>query len=117
MTEKCYPEHTWTWWNYDGLHPEPSLDARCDCGKYTWGNRFNDEPEETDLEALHTLARQYCAVSLTIADCGCHTVELFVGPQKISEEDKDLSVVLANVRRRIDEIEGVEIPAERLQAI
>ena len=71
----------------------------------------------TDLEALHALARQYCAVSLTIADCGCYTVELFVGPQKITEEDKDLSVVLANVRRRIEEIEGVEIPDGRLAAL
>ena len=64
----------------------------------------------TDLDTLYFLARRYQAVTLTISDCGCHTVELFVGRQKICEEDKSLAVVLANVARRIDEIEGIELP-------
>jgi hypothetical protein len=59
-----------------------------------------------DLDALAHLARRYCVVTLTVSDCGCHTVELFVEGQKICEEDKDLSAVIENVRRRITEIES-----------
>jgi hypothetical protein len=63
-----------------------------------------------DLDALAHLARRYCVVTHIISDCGCHTVELFVGKVKLCEEDKRLSVALANIQRRIDEIEGTEQP-------
>jgi hypothetical protein len=49
----------------------------------------------TDPLALWlSLARQYCAVQVTLSDCGCYCVELFVGDDKICEEDKDLLTAL-----------------------
>lgn len=59
------------------------------------------------LQDLRDLARRYCAIELTFADCGCHTVSLFVGSVKIVEEDKDLSIVVENVKQKILELEGV----------
>lgn len=57
--------------------------------------------ELSALADLRELARQYCAVELTIADCGCHTVSLFVDGIKIVEEDKDLSACVEAVKERI----------------
>jgi hypothetical protein len=57
------------------------------------------------LSALRDLARKYQAVEVVLTDCGCVTVCLFVDGVKIVEEDKVLSVVVAQVLERI--------PAER----
>lgn len=69
------------------------------------------------ITTLRTLARKYTAVSVTFSDCGCCTVALFVGAKKIIEEDRDLSIAVAAVLRRIDEIEGVEVSEERLTVL
>jgi hypothetical protein len=65
----------------------------------------------TDAEAvaiLRDLARRYCAVSVTFADCGCCTVELFAGDVKVIEEDKDLLTAARNAER----IANVRTPSE-----
>jgi hypothetical protein len=57
---------------------------------------------QTDSEAvalLRDLACRYCAVSVTFADCGCCTVELFAGGAKVIEEDKDLLTAVRNAER------------------
>jgi hypothetical protein len=57
---------------------------------------------QTDAEAialLRDLARRYCAVSVTFADCGCCTVELFADGAKVIEEDKDLLTAARNAER------------------
>lgn len=53
------------------------------------------------LAALCDLARRYTYVRHEIADCGCHTVTLFVDGVKITEEDKDLGVCVENVLQKI----------------
>lgn len=53
------------------------------------------------LAALRALAKRYTVVELTIADCGCHAVTLFVNGNKIIEEDKDLGVVVENVLKKL----------------
>lgn len=47
-------------------------------------------PDETALSLIRSLARRYCAVEVTFADCGCHTVTLYSGNTKIIEEDMSL---------------------------
>jgi hypothetical protein len=57
---------------------------------------------QTDAEAialLRDLARRYCAVSVTFADCGCCTVELFADGAKVIEEDKDLLTATRNAEK------------------
>jgi hypothetical protein len=53
-------------------------------------------PDSEAIDLLRDLARRYCAVSVTFADCGCCTVELFAGDVKVIEEDKDLLTAVRN---------------------
>lgn len=59
------------------------------------------QAEALALHILRQLAKKYVAVQLTIADCGCHTIELFADGEKICEEDKDLSVAVAAIVERL----------------
>jgi hypothetical protein len=62
---------------------------------------------------LRDLARRYCAVTVTFADCGCCAVELFADGTKVLEEDRDLLTAARNAERAA----GIEIPAERLSIL
>lgn len=64
----------------------------------------SEDIQQADILALHTLralARQYQAVWVTISDCGCCTVELYINGAKIIEEDKSLAVAVGQVLERI----------------
>jgi ethanolamine utilization microcompartment shell protein EutS len=56
-------------------------------------------PDSEAIALLRDLARRYCAVSVTFADCGCCTVELFAGDVKVIEEDKDLLTATRNAAK------------------
>lgn len=47
-----------------------------------------------------SLARRFCAVSVTLSDCGCYTVSFFADGVKIIEEDKDLLTALSNAKEK-----------------
>jgi hypothetical protein len=56
-------------------------------------------PDSEAIALLRDLARRYCAVSVTFADCGCCTVELFADGAKVIEEDKDLLTATRNAEK------------------
>lgn len=56
-------------------------------------------PDEAALALLRSLARRFCAVEVTFADCGCHTVTLFADGKKIIEEDKNLLTAAMNAAK------------------
>ena len=60
------------------------------------------DPDLSALATLRDLARRYCAVELVIADCGCHTVSLFVDGVKIMEEDKSMAIAVDSLIRKIE---------------